>query len=70
MFFCVCQRQHFTRRSWGLYSQVGPGTSFWWEFGAEETVKTATESETTALRAKLGNESLVLLVVAETLCCL
>ena len=44
--------------------------AFGLEFGAEETVQTATEGETTALRAKFGKESLVLLVVAEILCCL
>lgn len=67
-FSCVCERQHFRERSWGLYHYVYPGTSFWWEFGAEETVKIASEGENTALHAKFGKEILVLLVVARILC--
>lgn len=51
-----------------MYHYVYPGTSFWWEFGAEETVKIASEGENTALHAKFGKESLVLLVVARILC--
>lgn len=58
MVFCVCQRQHFTQRRWAFYPHAYSGISFWWKFGAEGTIQTTTQGETTALQAKFGKEIL------------